>query len=244
MNRSQKSTKQALVHLDYEITHEALPHDSIRQLPLPVQERVKELYHLACTEPQQALSPLVDMIEKYPGVPVFYNYLRIAYEMTGQLEKADALLEVIYRKFPDYLFAKTNYAFRCLRMGKLEKIPEIFNRKFDLKLLYPHRVVFHLSEFTAFISVMALYHHVIGDHENAQIYYALLKRWAPNQELTQVVKSQLDPTLLQKLLDQLGMALSWIFETTEKGVKSQIDALEYRDAASSSPREVQFSKTF
>jgi tetratricopeptide (TPR) repeat protein len=243
LNRSKKSTKQTLVHLDYEITHEALPHESIKQLPLPVQERVKELYNLARTQPQQAISPLLDMIEKYPMVPVFYNYLRIAYEMTGQLEKADALLEVIYRKFPDYLFAKTNYAFRCLRMGRLEKIPEIFNRKFDLDLLYPHRVVFHLSEFTAFTSVMALYHHVIGDRQNALRHYALLKRWAPNQELTQVVKSQLEPTLLQKLLDQLGMVLSKIFETTEKGVKNQIDALEHTNAAASH-RQVQFSKTF
>lgn len=243
LNRNKNATKPAIIHLDYQITYDALPHESLNQLPAPVQERVTELYHLARSEPQQAISPLLDMIDKYPSVPVFYNYLRIAYELTGQVDKVDALLEVIYHKFPDYLFAKTNYAFRCLRTLSLEKIPEIFNSKFDLKLLYPHRAVFHISEFTAFTGVMALYHFMISDRQNALKHYALLKQWAPNHELTQVVKSQLEPTLVQKLLDQLGMALAKIFETTERQVQNQIEVLEETETATSH-KQAPISKTF
>ncbi len=247
-NRNQNGSrlleeKQALIHLDYEITYDALPHESLKQLPPPVKERTKELYNLSRTQPHQAIAALLDMIEKYPMVPVFYNYLRIAYEITGQTEKASTLLELIYQKFPDYLFAKTNYAFRCLRNGRLEKIPEIFCHKFDLKRLYPHRVVFHLSEFTAFTSVMALYFHVIGDRNNALLHYERLKRWAPNHELTQVVKSQLYPTLLQKLLDKLGFLIYERFSNMEKNVKEGIGVLEKANVATSH-QQANFSKTF
>ncbi len=243
LNRTKNATKQALIPLDYQITYEPLPPESLKQLPEPVQERVKELYHLAQTQPLQAVSPLLDMIDKYPNLPVCYNYLRLAYERTGQVEKSDALLEVIYRKFPDYLFAKTNYAFRCLRNRSLEKIPEIFNRKFDLNLLYSQRLVFHISEFTAFTCVMALYHFLIGDRQNALKHYALLKQWAPNHELTQLVKSQLDPTLLEKLLDQLGIAFAKIVETMERLLQNKIEALEETETTTS-PKQAPFYKTF
>ncbi len=233
--------KQALIYLDYKITYEALPHESIQQLSPFVKARTKELYNLARTQPQHAISPLLDMIGKYPTVPVFYNYLRIAYEITGQSEKADELLEEIYQKFPDYLFAKTNYAFRCLRNGRREKVPEIFGNKFDLKLLYPHRLVFHLSEFTAFTSVMALYHHLSGERDQALIHYKRLKQWAPNHDLTKVVQYQLHPTLLQKLLDKLGWVLYKRFYKIEMNVKDGMDVWEKSEFANSNAH---FSKIF
>lgn len=241
INLSEK--EQMLIHLDYQITYDALPHESLSQLPQPVQERTKVLYNLARTDPEQAISALLDMIEKYPSVPVFYNYLRLAYEMTDQAEEADTLLEVIYQRFPDYLFAKTNYAFRCLREGRLEKIPEIFNHKFDLKLLYPQRVVFHLSEFTAFTGVMALYYLMIGVRQKAEKHYSLLERWAPNHNLTEVVKHQLYPTFLQRLLDKLGRAVGNNFDKMEREVKDKMEVLENAKAVSSH-NQARFSKTF
>ncbi len=229
--------------LNYNITYEPLPHESLNLLPHPVQERTKALYNLALSQPQQAIAPLLDMIEKYPMVPVFYNYLRVAYEATGQTEKAEAILEVIYRKHPHYLFAKTNYAFRCLRRGMLEKIPEIFNNKFDLQLLYPERDVFHVSEFTAFTGVIALYYFMIGDRDNAVIHYKRLQHCTPNHHLTQIVKTQLYPTFFQRLFDQLGRAVDKIFGKMESKVKENIEALENVEA-SDSQRTSSFSKTF
>ncbi len=193
--------QQAVNNLDYQIIYEALPHESLKQLPISVQEEATELYRLIRSKPAQVIAPLQKLTEKYPAVPVFYNYLRNAYEMTGQFDKADRLLELIYRKYPNYLFGKTNYAFRCLSKSKPEKLVEIFGNKFDLKLLYPHRNSFHISEFTAFTSVIALYHDMIGDRRNARKYYRSLKYWAPNHSLTKVVKIQLYPTLSQRLFD-------------------------------------------
>lgn len=238
-NSTRLLEKQALIHLDYKITYEALPHESLKKMSPFINNRTKELYTLARTYPQHAISPLLDMIQKYPSVPVFYNYLRIAYEITGQVKKADVLLEEIYQKFPDYLFAKTNYAFRCLRNGRYAKIPEIFANKLDLKLLYPDRIVFHLSEFTAFTSVMALYYHINGERNNALIHYHRLKQWAPNHDLTKVVQSLLLPTLLQRLLDRLGWAIYKKFSKMEMNMKQGMDVLEKTEASNA-----HFSKIF
>lgn len=223
--------KQAVIHLDYQITYEALPHESLKQLPMFVQEQATELYRLIRSQPAKVIAPLQRLTKKYPAVPVFYNYLRTAYEMTGQSDKADTLLELIYQKYPDYLFGKTNYAFRCLSTSKPDKLVEIFENKFDLKLLYPHRKTFHISEFTAFTSVIALYHDMIGDHRNARKYYRSLKYWAPNHSLTQVVKIQLFPTLSQRLLNQFNTLRDKLFEIMEKRLKKKMALLEKTNTA-------------
>jgi hypothetical protein len=101
------------IHLNYQITYDPLPYKSIKQLPVQVREQMEELYKLIQKQPQQTVQPLLDLITQYPNVPVFYNYLNVAYEMTGQPEKAYAVLKEVYHKHPDYLFARTNYAFYC-----------------------------------------------------------------------------------------------------------------------------------
>ena len=199
---------QPLVHLDYKITHDSLPHESFKKLPPDVQEYAQEQYRLIQVNPKQAIMSLFELVEKYPDVPVFYNYLRVAYEVRGKKEKSDAILEQVYAKHPDYLFAKTNYAFRCLRHGLSEEIPDIFEHKFDLKLLYPQREIFHISEFTAFTGVMALYFLMIEDNKNAETYYMQLKQFAPTHHLTEIVKYQLYPDLLPRLLDEMGIKLN------------------------------------
>lgn len=218
--------KKALATLGYRITYDALPHQSLDDLPFQVQKQTKELYNLTRTHPDQIIAPLLELIKKYPTVPVFYNYLRVAYDNTGQWEKSELLLEELYQKHPHYLFAKTNYAFRCLRIGDLETIKEIFQRKFDLNLLYPDRDVFHLSEFTAFTGVMSLYHLIIGDRHTAKKHYYRLKLWAPEHDLTEVIKNELFPTFFQRFLDNLGRALYQIIKYLEKTTQKKFEAIQ------------------
>jgi len=56
------------------------------------------------------------------------------------------LIQELYEKYPDYLFAKIQYVGLYLRNKNFQKIPVIFNNKFDLQLLYTERKVFHISE--------------------------------------------------------------------------------------------------
>lgn len=75
----------------------------------------------------------------------------MAYSKTGELEEIDALIAENYKKYPDYIFAKLNYAELCLRKQRIAEIPVIFDNKFDLKLLYPKRKKFHITEIIEFI---------------------------------------------------------------------------------------------
>jgi hypothetical protein len=194
---------QLTIPLNYQITYDPLPHNSIQQLPAQVREQMEELYNLIQTQPQQIIQPLLDLIAKYPQVPVFYNYLNVAYELTDQPEKAYTILKLVYQQHPDYLFARTNYAFYCLKNRHFDKIPAIFEHRFDLKLLYPHRNIFHITEFTAFTAVMALYHHAIGQQAAAENYYQLLKTLVPHNQMTKTVQQHLYPSLFHRLLRQL-----------------------------------------
>jgi hypothetical protein len=109
------------------------------------------------------------------------------------------LAEENYRNNPDYLFAKINYAQFCLHVGDFDKIPEIFDGKYDLKLLYPRRKQFHVSEFAGFMAVMCAYLSVTGYKETARLFYDSLLAVAPDSELTLFAERFFKPSLLGRL---------------------------------------------
>lgn len=156
--------------VSYEITYEPLK-DERNPIPKPVEDRLQELYNLAHEHPRQAIEQLLELKEKYPKVPVLYNFLSAAYGRAGDKQAGNAVAEENYRNNPDYLFAKINYAQLCLLNGKHEQIPAIFDNKFDLSLLYPHRKIFHVTEFLGFSGVMCAYYSVTGKRETAKILY-------------------------------------------------------------------------
>jgi hypothetical protein len=123
------------------------------------------------------------------------------------MEKAEACVLEAYRRHPTYLFAKVNYANVCLQKGEISKIPEIFDHKLDLKLLYPRRTRFHVSEFTGFAGVMCRYYGAIGEWDAAVIYYQILKQLAPKHPITKHAKRLLYPRFwirwLRKWADRL-----------------------------------------
>jgi len=189
----QPLTADALVYAEYDITDEPLDNRDIKRLPSQVQARIDDLYALAQHEPMQAIPELERLIATYPQVPTFYNYLSIAYLQSGDLEKATALVREAYRRHPQYLFAKVNYANLCLQHGEIEKVPGIFDHAYDLKQLYPHRTRFHVSEFTGFAWVMCRYFCTIGERKTATLYYQMLKQVAPRHPMTKHAKRSLYP---------------------------------------------------
>ena len=178
---------------EYEITDEPLENRHIKQLPAQVQARIDDLYELAQHDSTQAIPELERLIATYPHVPTFYNYLSIAYLHSGDQEKATACVREAYRRHPQYLFAKVNYANLCLQQREIGKIPGIFDQKFALKQLYPHRTRFHVSEFTGFAGVMCRYFCAIGERETAALYYQMLKQVAPRHPMTKHAKRALYP---------------------------------------------------
>jgi tetratricopeptide (TPR) repeat protein len=182
-----------LVLSEYDITDEPLENRDIKRLPAQVQARIDELYELAQRAPTQAISELEALVTTYPHIPLLSNYLSIAYLAAGDQEQATACVREAYRRHPQYLFAKVNYANLCLQQGEVAKIPAIFNHQCDLKGLYPHRTRFHISEFTNFAGVMCRYFCAIGEQNTAILYYQMLKQVAPRHPMTKHAKRALYP---------------------------------------------------
>lgn len=189
-----------LQFVEYEITSEPLYDRQYKRLPNQVKDAIVRLYQDSQIRPHQAIPELLALIKRYPKLAMLYNYLGIAYSNAGQLEKSEEVIRENYRHNPDYLFARLNYAELYRVQGDYEKIAEIFEHKFDLKLLYPHRKRFHISEVVNFMGLMGLYFFKTGEREAAESHYQILKEIAPGYPMTMLLRRELRPGCLARIL--------------------------------------------
>jgi tetratricopeptide (TPR) repeat protein len=189
--------------LEYEITFDPLPSEHFAALPPHVQETINRLYYLAQDSPREAIGELRRMIEEYPDIPMLYNYLSGAYASAGMREEAERVIEENYRRNPEYLFARLNYADLCLRRRDYDTVLELLKGKFDLKDYYPERSCFHISEFTGFSHVVGTYLALTGKRDAAMVVYEGLRRVAPKHPSTKHLREILLPSLARKLLRRI-----------------------------------------
>jgi tetratricopeptide (TPR) repeat protein len=190
--------------LTYEITYEPILDRQYRRLPKKVKDSIERLHESVQNQPREAIPELLEWIEKYPNVPLFYNYLSSAYSRSGQHEKAEEMIRENYQRNPDYLFARLHYGELCLTKGDYDRIPELFDHKFDLKLFYPKRNRFHVSEVLGFMGLLGAYFFEIGEREVAQRYYEVLEQVDPSDIQTKRLRSKLFPGPLRRLLSRLS----------------------------------------
>ena len=189
--------------LEYEITTSPMQDRRYRRLPRQIKDAIDRLHHYAQLRPRRAIPELLDLLDRYPRIPVLYNYLSVAYSASGQNEKAEAVARENYRRHPDYLFARLNYAELCLGKGEYEQAAQILEHKFDLKLLYPKRKRFHISEVVNFMGVVGTYFVETGQRETARRYYDVLREIAPDYPMTVRLRRKLFPGPLRRLLLRL-----------------------------------------
>lgn len=190
--------------VEYEITSEPIQDGRYKRLPSQVKDAIDRLHHEAQRHPHRAIPELVDLVKKYPRLPMLYNYLSVAYSRAGQREKAEETVRENYRRNPDYLFARLNYAELCRTQGDYKQIAEIFEHKFDLKLLYPNRKRFHISEVANFMGLIGIYFCETGEREGAEKYYEILKKIAPSYPVTKMLRRKLNPSFLGRLLSRMA----------------------------------------
>ena len=195
----------AVVRLvEYEITSEPIQDRFFRQLPRRVKDAFERLHDEAQEQPHKAIPELLEWIEKYPTLPMLYNYLSVAYSRAGEREKRDEIIRENYARNPDYLFARLNYAELCLARGDYDEIAQIFEHKFDLGLLYPKRKRFHISEVVNFMGLAGAYYVETGEREVAQVYYDILEQIAPEYPMTESLRRRLHPGPFGRLLRRLA----------------------------------------
>ncbi|MDM8552149.1 hypothetical protein QUF72_18840 [Desulfobacterales bacterium HSG2] len=194
---------QSITVSEYDITYDRLENKDLDKLPQSVRDQIPKLHDRLLARPEEAIPDLEALLKKYPDVPLFYNYLASAYNRIGDFNKASLTIVSNYKKHPNYLFAKAHYAELCIQRGDLKKVSAIFDNKFDLKLLYPERDVFHVSEVTAFMGVTGLYFYETGDRISAETCYKVLRKIASGSPYTKNLKKKLRPSITRRIAKKL-----------------------------------------
>ncbi len=205
----QTSTQPVVLRLlEYEITEEPILTKQYRELPPHAKEGLDQLYGLVHDHPDKAIDEIQAWIQRYPDMPVLYNYLSVAYSNIGDYRKAEETVLANFQKNPDYLFARLNYAGLLLHQQEYTKVAELLDHKFDLQAFYPHRRRFHISEFVGFMSVVGRYFAGVEQREMAAQIYDTLRKLAPDHPSTQQLRLELRPSLRARLLRYLRKRLA------------------------------------
>jgi tetratricopeptide (TPR) repeat protein len=189
-HRAAAARSAELVELEYDILDGDVG-DPQSDVPEEIVDEVAEVWELVHDKPAEAARRLEPLIERFPNVPRLYNFLRTAYASSGQKDKAHEIAERNFRLHPTYLFAKLDCAADAMARGEPQRVPEILGHKFDLKLMYPHRDAFHISEFVGLQGVLAEYYLQVGDLERAATCCEMLEQVDPEHPMVEVLENQL-----------------------------------------------------
>lgn len=145
--------------------------DSLRKVfSTNEQKKFQDLLHEAQIYPKIAYPKALAWHAEVNDIKELDNLITYLHLQNKQETKAEDLILASFKKYPDYLFAKINYADQCLRKNKIDQIPLIFS-SFDLKELFPKRKSFHVSEFRGFMMLATHYHLKIKQFDLAKHYY-------------------------------------------------------------------------
>jgi len=173
---------------------------SFNSMPSSLAERISKedlktfisLLDKAQFSPRKTLRAVEEFQEEHPDLPEALNLLSYVYIHTRQIAKAERLIEQTYEKYPQYFFARINFADQCLRKKKFEKIPQIFP-DFNLKKLYPEKKIFHYLEFRGFLIVLGFYFRAMGNKSEAKNCLSVAKEIDPDHSSVKLLEKKLFP---------------------------------------------------
>lgn len=182
------------------ISYDKLLPPEIEALPVQEQNKIIEATSLLYEEPEEALKKSMALIEDYPHIPSLYHHVYAAHRLLGHYREAHTWLKKTREQFPDYLFGRLAYADYLLRRGEPEKVEEVFEGTHTLSQLYPDRNVFHVEEWKQFAYLYAKYSIKMGNMQQANIYFQLLKQLDPDSfEANDIQSCIRSHTFLEKL---------------------------------------------
>ena len=164
--------------------------DEEYNLTAKIREFTDNAYHLSTHGKKSGIKTIQRYIKRFPKIPHFKNYLGTLYTITGNNYKADEINKIIQDQHPDYLFGKLNLASAYYYKGQHTKMTEILGDQMDLKMLYPERDVFQLSEVLNFLKITVLYYVAADDGENAESNFKALKEIEQRFELESAESDQ------------------------------------------------------
>lgn len=156
------------------------------------------LYELAHLKPKEAFLLLDD-----PQTPELANLKAYVLLRMKKKRQAEEVIIENYKRYPETLSIRLNYADLCLRKRELKKVGKIFP-SYDLSLLYPEKTSFLASEFLGFVVFMGHYHFKIKNRALAEQFYVLAVKANPlHPSVTALEKKLFSFSVLKKLLGRI-----------------------------------------
>jgi tetratricopeptide (TPR) repeat protein len=171
----------------YEVSFDPIPDTSpeSQQLERTVgYDALEELYWQAREEPADAIPRLEKLCKQFPNVPKLYNWLVLSYSLIGNDVKSREINRKLYEEHPDYLFAIVSECHRHIEEGDLDWVAQRLHKKWDVKLLYPYRDIFHFTEVRAFHHMLVHYFVAAKDIPQAEISLKVLEQLDSDDEAT------------------------------------------------------------
>ncbi len=183
----------------YELTNDTSYKDESYVIT-PEMAKLLETAGLSCQDrkDKRIIEKLKNLVEIYPHIPMFKNYLSVAYNMQGMIPKSREINVRIIQEHPGYLFGKLNQANNFIERGEPEKVPGVLGESLELKDLYPERKIFHFTEYTNYLNVVIRYLAAIQNLELAENKLDLLKELDPDDFVTDQADSFLWMLRLKK----------------------------------------------
>jgi tetratricopeptide (TPR) repeat protein len=194
-----------LLNLEYEITDEPieLPAEREPKLHAAIANRRHELFDRVHNDPASVIPDLEALPVQFPSSRILMNWLASAYQKSGNPEKSDELVKRCHDAHPDYLFARTNLASIHLEKGEITQAEAIMHNAWDLKLMYPSRNVFHISEFVAMALVAINYYMHTGKRQAAKVVLEAMTEIAPDHEATKTALNLMAKSVVSRAMYRL-----------------------------------------
>ena len=151
----------------YEVVHGHLDLPWVVRASPEARAAFSRLHALVLENPEAAVSPLREWIPREP-LPIFFNWLSVAYDALGEAELKAETVRENYRRNPGYLFARVAYAHQCLSEKDLDGMREALGPSLEIGPLLGSRKRVHVSEVAAYFYAVARYHLERGERAAAE----------------------------------------------------------------------------
>lgn len=188
------------------------PSDTI---PIDLQDTYEELYLLVRRKPRKALPRLEKIVKQNPTLPAFKNFLYIAYVRTGQVNRADRLLDKTIEEHPNYIFGFSNRIMNLDTEEEARKYEHLLGNPRDIRTLFPDKKEFHISEFVNYTLAAIHIECLIDDLE------------PPVERLNQLIELKQSKDSLESVAFKIARArIDGMSKKMEKSEEMTVEALE------------------
>jgi len=154
-------------------------------------KKLEKLHDEALKGRKSSINKFHKLIEKYPKNPQLKNYLSVLYANMDDMDKSREVNHWTLAEHPDYLFGKINLAFEYYAEKQFDKMPEVLGNGIELKTLYPDRDEFHIVEVMTMLKAAVFYYGAIGELEQAEIRFKIMKKLEPDSLDVEQAQKQL-----------------------------------------------------